>query len=300
MELQEIQEILNTWNLFYKRILEFEEKKNIHENDPTYALKAIRQAAAYITQQIPILKAWGDNYLEVNRTEIFLRYWLNHVYKHMDAVSWRRKTNVSNHNKLREPFRTHWAKYFSMDDFEKALCLAEYAGSKKFIENCDDEEILAIHKDKVCNGYWWGGCDYCEPMEAAWHSKLYKIFDTPNIFLNESLHEEFIEAHKHLIIDCEPPKTYLKFHSTFTYDEAISYINEARDYHKQGQTVNQCVKHMLNPLSSCVLGWFPYYSTIPEKPLDIFFSLWSYLDVLPYIIEKDLEECTYIERLISS
>ena len=34
MELQEIQEILNTWNLFYKRILEFEEKKNIHETIP--------------------------------------------------------------------------------------------------------------------------------------------------------------------------------------------------------------------------------------------------------------------------
>jgi hypothetical protein len=133
-------------------------------------------------------------------------------------------------------------------------------------------------------------------MDDAWHSKLCKIFEEPNIFLNASLHEDFIEKNKHIFVDCQPPKIYY-YNSIYSYEEMIKTINKSRDYSKQGQTQKQCIKHMIKQMYYVGVGWYPYYRDPPTNPLDIFFSLWSYLDILPYIVEKDLEECTSIESL---
>ena len=295
MELQELQEILNTWKQLHKRIYEFEIPHNIHENDSTYAIKTIRECAAYIKTQLPVLKTWCQNYLEEHRSEIFLRYWLYHVQKHMESKAKLKFSTSSGHEKLRQPFLVDWAKYFPMDDFEKALVLVNEVVEKYDIKFCDDEKILSSHNGIPCETNGWF-CGYCDDMDDAWHSKLCKIFEEPNIFLNASLHEDFIEKNKHIFVDCQPPKIYY-YSSIYSYEEVIKTINKSRNYTKQGQTKNQYIKHMIKQMYYSGIGWYPYYSEVPTNPYDIFFSLWSYIDILPYILEKDLEQCAYIESL---
>ena len=171
-----MKDIYDTWKQLFKRIYDFEIPHNIHENDSVYAIKAIREAAAYILEHLPIMKAWCQNYLEEHKTEIFLRYWLYHVQKHMESKARLKFSNSSGHEKLREPFLIDWAKYFPMDDFEKALVLVNEVVEKYDISNCDDEKILSSHNGIPCETNGWF-CSYCDDMEDTWHSKLCKIFE---------------------------------------------------------------------------------------------------------------------------
>jgi len=277
--MDEIREILETWKQLVNKIYVFENSIHLFHKDTGPIIKDIRNAAAYILEHIPVLKAWCANYLEQNRSEIFLRFWLNHIYEYNKYTI--TGESMSN-NKFLHPSYKDWFRYFPSSDFEQADALAKEVGSKRGLENVD-EEIKAIHKDKIC-GTWWGGCDWCDTIESTWHQKLYRVFNTPNIFLNKNLHEDFIKTHKDLVIDCMPPKIYIGIHQEYTYTQTLEYIDTfKKDY---------SIQKMRDVMCYADVGWKIYlFDMYVANDYRIFCALWPYLDVLPYIVAKDLECC---------
>ena len=277
--MDEVCEILETWKKLVNQIHRFENSIHLFHKDNEPVIKDIRETGTYILEHIPLLKACCANYLEEHRSEIFLRFWLNHIYSYNKYTI--TGESICN-NKFLHPSYKDWFRYFPKDDFEKARALAEEVGSKRDVEYAD-EEIKAHHKDKIC-GTWDMGCDWCDDIEVMWHQKLYKIFDTPNIFLNKSLHEDFIKTHKDLVIDCDPPKIYVGIHQEYTYEETLKYIDSFRkDY---------SIEKMRDVMCYGDVGWKIYLSDVyVANDYRIFCALWSYLDVLSYIITKDLEYC---------
>ena len=282
--MDEVLTILDEWKRLVNQIHIFENSIHLFHKDTGPVIKDIHTAGNYILEHIPLLKAWCTSYLEEHKTEIFLRFWLNHIYEHNKYTITGESMST---NKFLHYSYKDWFRYFPTHDFTQACTLAKEVGSKRNVAYAD-EDIKAIHKDKVC-GTWDMGCDWCDTIESTWHQKLYKVFDTHNIFLNKRLHEDFIKTHKDLVIDCDPPKIYVGIHQEYTYEETLKYIDSFRkDY---------SIQKMRDVMCYGDVGWKIYESFRSNKyenfknDYRIFFSLWSYLDVLPYIIEKDLEFC---------
>ena len=162
--MEEVLTILKEWKRLVNQIHRFENSIHLFHKDNEPVIKDIRETGSYILQHIPLLKAWCANYLEEHRSEIFLRYWLYHVQKHMESKAKLKFSNSSGHEKLREPFLIDWAKYFPMDDFEKALVLVNEVVEKYDIKFCDDEKILSSHNGIPCETNGWF-CGYCDDLE---------------------------------------------------------------------------------------------------------------------------------------
>ena len=268
-----------------------------------------------LENNLDILEKQVEIYIEnnsMNPTEKFLREWLQCgidklTYYFDSALSCKEYKSM-----LPPDFVEQWPLFFEESynryeiSFEKTKESIDSILNNSKINNCKDEDILAIHKDKDCDCPYM--CGLCDTMERAWYKKIKTKYTQPdNIFMNPLLQSEFID--KWLL---ENPHIIFKFPPTKLYDIDIAYRDRTKDryitdyveackkiikdresYKQQGKTPKECYKDFNHTISY-------HFSRIKKSDSDfkIFRFLWNKLDVFPVLIAADRERCLEIKDML--
>ena len=270
-----------------------------------------------LENNLDILEKQVEIYIEnnsVNPKEKFLREWLQCgidklTYYFDSALVFKEYTSM-----LPPDFVEQWLLFFEeinkqIDNtyefsFEKTKETVNIILNNSKINNCKDEDILAIHKDKDCDCPYM--CGLCDTMERAWYKKI-KTEYTPanNIFMNPLLQSKFID---NWLLE-NPTYNKFKFPPTKLYDIDISYRDKIKcryitdyvealnkiksdreSYKQQGKTPKECYEDFKHTISY-------HFSRIKKSDSDfkIFKFLWNKLDIFPVLIAADRRRCLEIK-----
>jgi len=179
------------------------------------------------------------------------------------------------------------------------------------ITECDDETILAVHKNKPCIDDMFG-CILCEDMEYRWHNKLIKSYrHSNNIFINPDLQVSFITEW----VEANPTYHDFKFPPTKCYDidwlsntystksiitdyklALINAIESRNHYNNKGETPLECLqKYTINQTIESSLSRIKLDKT---SDFELFMYLWNHLDLFHVYIKLDSERCNEILEML--
>lgn len=245
-----------------------------------------------------------------NKTKSFIKEWLQY------GIQLLSKEFVPYSHEMEFPpdVKEVWSLFFDDTIFEgydisyqKTKDLMKMIREKSSISLCDDEDILAIHKDKKCNCMYM--CSYCEEMEVAWHKKVRSMYATPkNIFLHKNVQSEFVEKWCSTVntfhFKWPPTKVYYQgsqYHVNgyknvciTDYVDMCAYVKETRKKYKQGgKTPLQCCDELCRDIQST----FNYISA-NDSDVTVFMKLWSKMEMIPLWIAYDKARCNEILKML--
>ncbi len=282
-----------------KEILEFNDKKSVYYSNVIRAIQKCKDMLAWYKENVDKIHTEVDDFLNTNRKEVWLRYFLAHGTKYLEnGINDYRYSDTHIH----EDFLSSWTACIPKDcKYNTNFSMAMYSVKRmndRAKQTPDDPDILAIHAGKEHEGCW-AFCWHCEDMEHAWTEKLRKeVQDTDNIFIKTSLQEDFIKDmlgnEAFSIPDTwKPPKF---FGTTYDHDTYFKEILEYRkDYTRDGQTPVQCMRYVIERIDWYEKGWVLRTYPTPKTEYDAFFMLWSRIDTLLEIMEIDVRRCLEIE-----
>jgi hypothetical protein len=288
----------------------FDDNKHPHYQNVKRAIMALEALRAFIQASLPVIDAWLQTYLDANRTELFLKFWLHHGTLHADVYIDRRVVLD-----VYPEFAQQWTATVpalvgttntTLEDADRQI--TDYFNQRD-PSNCDIEEILAHHKDKRCESNGWF-CWYCEDVEHAWDSHLKnQLKASTNLFLNKSLQPAFFVAmaHHQVPADWRPPVerfdeyrgSYRPEHrprqAVFTNEDLLQDAQRRREpYKKDGKTPYQCMKEVLERVKYDDV-WRLEYGMKTE--FDAFRFFWAYSSVIRQVIDLDGARCREIQEL---
>lgn len=269
-----VDSILREWFWRIKQINDIDDQETVAFGNVSLAIERFQELAAFIQAYLPTLTTWMTDYLDKNRSEIFIRYWGEMI--HSEAM----QTHPRVVPRLLQA-KQEWDSVFGKDP---ALCttLSDRVVKKTRemwnVSNCDDPTILAIHEGKEhYSSCEWFGCDHCEEQEHAWHRELIRR-------MTESSHP-LLNPKK---------RTFLSYHFKSELNEVVVQqkwepprSTEPRKpfpEEKLGQTIIQRFRSML-PIF--IDGWSLSYQ-YEKDPYKQFFQLWNTLDGIMGVIQNDL------------
>lgn len=302
--------IIEKWLSLQTSIHEFHNPKSIYTHNVIEAIKRIRALGKFIEENEEGMQTWLQEYLQRNREEVFLRYWLETGNEYLLKYLEDKRENGHIHSRI-----TEWASMFENaafptydGSFDKAKTIVKTIIRRMDPDLCDDEETLAIHKDKQCVSNGWY-CDYCEDLEQSWKQKLIQqAKQSNNVFLNKSLHDNFIkEVLQSSIVHRIPnpwafPKIYNGLYAFFekpieTKEEMFEKAKKQRSvYQVQGKTPFQSCTELLSMLSMYCTGW-SIQLRATDSEWHVFRYMMNKLETLLYVIPLDLAKCKEIEEM---
>ena len=302
--------IIDKWLLLQSDIQEFKNPKSIYHNNVIEAIGRTRLLGKHIQQNLDEIQQWLSSYLNNNRAEIYLRYWLETGNEYLLHYLDNKQDHHHIHSRIHE-----WASFF--DDSTFLTYDISFANAKEIVKNavnrmdpnlCNDPLILDIHKGRDCVSNGWF-CDYCEDLEHSWKNKLVEqAKQTNNVFLNKSLHDEFVNSVLNSpIVSLIPntwtfPKIYNGLYSFSekpleTMEDMIQKARETRNvYEKQGQTPFQACTDFISTVFSYSSG-FSIQQSQMTKEWKIFRYFMNKMDVVLYVLPIDLAQCREIEDM---
>ncbi len=194
-------ELFIEWERLVKSLKDFHSETSDSFHNAPYALQKCKDLLKFMKKETPSIREWCTNYLEENRHELYVKYWLEHGWNHLN------QHNGGTGN-LRFPprssdihpeFQDNWERihvYMGVreeSNFTTAVNLFMEAHKIHNPSNCHIEEINKYHEGKACdfNGYY---CWYCEDVEDRWHYYLKKNLQAANnVFLNKDVKEKFLK-----------------------------------------------------------------------------------------------------------
>ena len=293
--------IVKEWLRLHKEILAFEDKQNSQYGNVRSAANAIGALRVFFISQRPYVDEWMRTMLSTRRAELWVRYWLHYgsetFHRHLqDAKPIAR---------WRPEFHAEWERVpMILDGMETSIAAAESALDdfirRRDPSHCDQEEILALHKDKACESNGWF-CWYCEDVEHEWEDYLRRqITGAKNVFFNKTLHDRFLDAvlpRLWVRPTWEPPRTfehvYRRPPAFLTGEERVAAIEAARDtYARDGKTPMQCMKEVLVHVKYDE-EWRLDYSIRTE--FDAFRFFWGRLPLIQHTLDADWARCEVIQ-----
>ena len=269
-----IDPILREWFWRIKQINDIDDQETVAFGNVSLAIERFQELAAFIQAYLPTLRAWMTEYLDKNRSEIFIRYWGEIL--HDEAFRTHSRTNPCVLQAKQE-----WDSVFGQDPASCTALSDRVAKETRKIWNvshCDDPTILALHEGKEhYSSCEWFGCDHCEDQERAWHSELHRrMIQSSHPLLNPKkrvlISYSFRSELNEVVVQqkWEPPRPT---------EPRKSFPEE-----KCGQTLIQQFRSFLPIL---IDGWSLSYH-YEKDPYKQFFQLWNTLDGIMDIIKNDL------------
>lgn len=269
-----IDPILREWFWRIKQIQDIDDQETVAFGNVSLAMERFQELAAFLQAYLPTLRTWMMDYLDKNRSEIFIRYWATEIHNH--AL----RTHLILIPHLQQGIK-EWDSVFGKDP---ATCydLADQVAKKTRaiwnVSHCDDPTIMALHEGKEHHtSCEWFGCDHCEDQQRAWeHELMRRLTESSHPLLNHNkrtfLHYRFKKELDEVVVQqkWEPPRS----------TEPRKPFPDA----KQGQTVIQRFRSMLPIMIS---GW-SLSDRYEKDPYKQFFQLWNTLDEIMGVIQTDL------------
>jgi len=269
-----IDPILREWFWRIKQIQDIDDQETVAFGNVSLAIERFQELAEFLQAYLPTLRAWMTEYLDKNRSEIFIRYWATEIHNH--AL----RTHLILTPHLQQGIK-EWDSVFGKGPascYDMADQVAKKTRAIWNVSHCDDPTILALHEGKEhkysCE---WFGCDYCEDQQCAWeHELMRRLTESSHPLLNPkkqiSLAYTFREELDSVVIQpkWEPPRSI---------EDRKPFPDE-----KCGQTLIQRFRGMLPALIS---GW-SLSDRYEKDPYKQFFQLWRKLDGIMGVIQNDL------------
>lgn len=275
--MDEVQAAVIQWRKSYEAILEFNTKTSQHYTNVTIARDRIRDLANSINTNIHSFKVTINQYLQDNRNEIWLRYWIQDTSESLlhKLNGYRYLISFT----VNPMFEQEWSAVENIifpDSYDtlykNALSILSAVHSKKSLLECDDPTIMAVHEGKECQDNSWG-CGMCDRMSYTWNQKLIKeALNTNNIFLNTKLQEEFIQYAKNVIVVPD------------SWEPVKKYTSPVQITHIPGGTAIQNLRELIGSMYT----WGLSYRLNTRSHYSTFMSLWSYLDEIAPVLDNDL------------
>ena len=277
-----IKELCQTWYNYQKDIRQF--TKGPHAYEIPYFVQQLREMSLFLHENIPIICIWVSEYLQANKSTIFVKFWRDHVHQYA-------KGHAVLHPRAKE-----WDEVFNEPDIRltTAIAAVNKIRSMRDITHCDDITILAIHEGKEHNGDFM--CDYCDTQDYYWRLELERRLKHS---VHPLLNPDRSMYVKPAISDWRPPyifndinhKTYYELEECF---EELCQIR-ARERVKMGRTVREHMEHFLgNHFSQwCINSW--RYERI-KTDYDLFIILWNVLPIVLHAVSIDLPWINKIEK----
>jgi hypothetical protein len=283
------------WERLLKNVSDFNEHSSAYFHNAPYALKKCKDLLDFMKKEAPGLRDWCNKFLEENRDELYVRFWLdcgwNHLNKHNKGTGNLRFPPRS--SDLHPEFLANWERIRSLmgvteqNDFQFALTQLMEAHRIHDFHFCSIPEILAIHEGRPCdfNGMY---CWHCEDMEERWHRHLLnKLKETNHVFLNKSVKEEYlkkgIEA-KLAPFGWKPPST-----SGNVRHESIEIGNT------DGKTATQIMYSIVKFASWQIKIW----ELGRKNNYETFCEVWVFLESLESKVLVLESACKQVEELVN-
>ena len=297
--------ILTRWIELQSKIHEFHNPKSPYKHNVKMAIQYTQELGKHIQEHMPTIETWLHTYLDTNRKEICIRYWLETANEYF--LHWLDKKCDDGHisSRIHE-----WDAMLEAEDinmrFDQAKKIVKETIHHMDPDLCDDPDILQIHKDKPCVSNGWY-CDLCYDLEFAWKAKLVQqLTQSEHVLLNRSLHDEVCNRAKQTA-QIPPswvfPKIYngLYSHSETpieTRDDMVQAANKRRSvYKKQGKTPFQACEEFLSIVYSLDSGWFLQQWQI-DTDWKMFRHCMNKMEVVSYVVPLDLVRAREIEDML--
>jgi len=313
MEFTEVVDILQNWTILVEEIDKFRKDHpfkghNPHMNNARRAIFLFHELVDYLTESLPILEQWMNEYLAKNKKEIFLRWWGEHVSKWAED-----QLEQFPDRGLYPNVQEEWDAVFGNNPatcFSLAKSFALELRSKISMKKCDNPTILAIHEGQDHNGDWWG-CDLCDEQEHMWKTELMQRLQTcahpllnknrldylkwrwPNVSL-----EHWSPPHAWGIVN----DRHRRGEMCYQLDVYKAHVMKSAEkkYIKMGFTRIQAILPFLwDAVGLGELRGPPLnnYNKQYQKPYEAFVFLWNHLEILPLSIELYTKQLKEIETL---
>jgi hypothetical protein len=307
-----MESLVTEWKRLHAEILQFEEDS--HRNNILRAVKAMEDLKSFIDASIPTIDTWLHTYLATHRSEVFIRFWLQHGYDWMYTYM-----DQGIERDIYPEFTEQWSMVPKTVDVGQECIdtsfqvakerVAEYH-RRESIDHCDRQDILDMHKDKACESNGWF-CWTCEDMEFAWEKHLKKNLeqstneqDYTNLFLTRKFHSAFLASVSIEVHHWTPPEKrfdpYRDYARSclYTTDELIDNGIQSREiYSKDGKTPLQCMRDVIH-MVKYKKEWRLESSMNTE--FDIFLCFWGYLPMINHAIDLDMKRAIEIRAMLSS
>ena len=310
MEFTEVKDILENWTILAEEIDKFcqdhpYKKHNPHMNNARRAIFLFYELMDYLTESLPLLEQWMNEYLAKNKKEIFIRWWGEHVPNWAEDQL-QRFSDYGLYPNVQE----EWDAVFGENRatcFSLAHSFALELRSKRSMEKCDNPTILAIHEGLDHDGDWYG-CDLCDDQEHQWHAELlHRLQTCAHPLLNKNRRTRLLWGwNKHSLEHWSPPHAWGVIHDTHRSGEMCYQLdvykatidNSDTKAIKQGYTRIQAIRPFLWDAFGRGKLQPPFkYTKQHDKPYESFVFLWNRLGVLPFCIELFTERMKMIEKL---
>lgn len=288
-------------------------------------LKNMEDFLVFIQDNYSVLSSWCAQYLLgvsfKEKVENWLRYGVEHI---KDNTIYRKHWGLF--------FRNEGADIITLDGEEYDISYPNYVSlcakrkSEYWFENCDDEDILNIHKDKECDHDFY--CFLCDEQQDKWE-KLLKTRYTAykNIFMDTGLRTKFVdswlkgafkldEVEQDKIHYIWPPIREYKYSffynkvNTISLDEFINQVSKMKwetyyGYHIRPKVEYEQIRDLQTSLSHYKL----YDSIIIRKNKNenenkininqLFLFLSHILPYIQYILAIDIKRCNEMKDVYS-
>lgn len=283
-------------------------------------LKSCIKFFDYIEEQIPFLLKWCAEYVCDLPFQDKLRGWLTYGIK-----------NANDRSKPKY-FEKYWKLFFRKENdepdivtfnsidfdisYKHYIVLINKMKEEKNFSNCNDPEILDLHKDIECNDGF--SCCHCEDQEERWHvivSKKYKSMN--NIFINPKLGNLFIEKWLEAVLNLKdteqekinfiwPPLRIYKLREflnsfdendvQFEFDEYISQLIRERDrryhgYYVRSKVEFEFIRDLRYALDEYSLDSIYPFKESPNQFNEIYLAISHILSYISYMVYIDRKRC---------
>lgn len=285
------------WEHLLKNLADFDKHTSAYFHNAPYALQKCKDLLLFMKEEVPSLRQWCNSYLESNRNEIYIKYWVEYGWTFLNGYNHgiNNIRHITDFSQIHKDFQSSWKKICSdlLDkskifpeeeiDFDRAYFLLKESNRIQSTSFCTVPEILEIHKDKPCISNGWF-CDYCEDMEHIWHRYLIeKLKREQNIFLNKGVKVGFLEEAIKISIVPEgwkPPSE--------------NYQIYRLDLETDGKTPYQIMYKIVEFAKWNISIWKPFRSDF-EK----FCALWIFIESIEKKLEVLENACSVVEKIIN-
>ena len=280
------------WERLVKSIRDFNESSSDYFHNAPYALQKCKDLLEFMKKEAPTLREWCNRYLEENRDELYVKFWLDHGWNHLN-------THNGGTGNLRFPPRQEdlhqeflgvWERIRRLmgereeNDFQFALTKLMDTHRIHDIEFCRIQEILDIHEGKPCDSNGWY-CWLCDDMNEIWHRYLLNsLKETKSIFFDKNEKEIFL----HKAIEEKLAPFGWKPPSTTSSIEPITLETD-------GKTATQIMYTIVKFASWKIQIW----NLNTKNKYETFCELWGFLESLEPKLEVLEGACKQVEQIVN-
>jgi hypothetical protein len=250
----------------------------------------------FLKDESSSLRNWCNKFLEENRNELYVKYWLEHGWNHLN----RHNEGTGNlrfpptPSELHPEFLVYWEHIRSalgeseQNDFRFALRKLMDTHQIHEPSYCDVPEINKIHEGNPCRSNGWY-CDDCEDMEHRWHRHLLEnLKGTNNVFFVEKEKGLFLQK----AIEANIAPQYWKPPSS---NPRIGNHRNKINLQIDGKSHIQ-IMYKIVEFSSWLVYIYKYKS---KDSFTKFNELWIFLEALEPKLEVLENACKQVEELVN-